>query len=208
MPILPQSGEISLASPPFALFLTFSLASDGPQLVRTRTCTDGWPTLLYYDIKEARKRCRDAGNVEGALPWLGPHTICIGTLTSCCLRTSQDRSCDHLGVGLQSLAVKPPTVRDAHEDVPITHVRGRCDARSLAIVCKVLAALSGVVSETLVCRIQGPCEALVVILGGSETSDECSFVWYRRERAVLTCIPTISVTITRSEIWQSIIINL
>ena len=73
-------------------------------------------------------------------------------------------------------------------------MRGRCDARGLAIVCKVLAALSGVVSETLVCRIQGPCEALVVILGGSETSDGCSFTWYRRERAVLTFLLTISTT--------------
>ena len=129
-----------------------------------------------------------------------PHTICIGTLTSCCLRASQDRSRDHLGVGLQSLAVKPPTVRDAHEDVPITHVHGRCDARGLAIVCAEylpLLGLSGVVSETLAYRIHNPgtpCEALVVILGGSETSDGCSFTWYRRERAVLTFLLTISTT--------------
>ena len=44
--------------------------------------TDGWPLRLYYDLKDARDRCRDAGNVKGALPWLTRNTICIRCLTA------------------------------------------------------------------------------------------------------------------------------
>ena len=161
-------------------------------------CTDGCPTLLYYDIKEARKRCRDAGNVEGALPWLGPHTICIGTLTLCCLRVICAR---HRTVLATILELAYNLWRSSHLlfETRTRMRRSRTCAvavtRAVSRLCaKYLPLLAVSLSETLVCRIQGPCEALVVILGGSETSDECSFAWYRRERAVLTFLLTISTT--------------
>ena len=107
---------------------------------------------------------------------------------------SQDRSRDHLQARPPSLAFWMPILRAPHGCVRFVGVKDRCDARDIAIVCKSMPAQWCIVSETLACHIWGPCEALVVILGGSDASDGCFITWYRRERAVLTFILTISGT--------------
>ena len=149
---------------------------------------------LYYDLKDARDRCRDAGNVKGALPWLTRNTICIRCLTACLWQLSQDRSRDHLQARPPSLALWMPILRALYGCVRFVGVHYRCDARDIAIVCKSLPAQWSIVSDTLPCHIWGPCEALVVILGGSDASDGCYFTWYRIERAVSTSLPPISGT--------------
>ena len=139
-------------------------------------------------MSQCRQRQRCAAMAD-------PHdTICIRCLTACLWQLSQDRSRDHLQATPPSLALWMPNLRAPHGGVRFVGVNDRCDARNIAIVCKSLPAQWSIVSDTLPCHIWGPCEALVVILGGSDASDGCYFTWYRIERAVSTSLPPISGT--------------
>jgi len=175
MPIPPQYCEIPLASLPFML--------------RPHVCVR-WPTAEY-----GHARARMAGRCGSTMT---SRTRAIGVAMPA---TSKDRSRDHLQATPPSLALWMPNLRAPHGGVRFVGVNDCCDARDIAIVCKSLPAQWSIVSDTLSCHIWGPCEALVVILGGSDASDGCSFTWYRIERAVSTYLPPISGT---SCMWASV----
>lgn len=75
-----------------------------------RSGTDSRPLRLYYDLKDAHDRCRDAGNVKGALPWLTRTRYAFAALTACLWQLSQDRSRDHLQARPPSLAFWMPSL--------------------------------------------------------------------------------------------------